>query len=107
VQENPLSPAAKIHILFKEYDTLRTEIIARINGGYQLIAVATLLFTAMLTAMTKGYIDRVFWVSMPAFVAAAVLFSWVTRREINTLAKYAGEASAEDRGPNQPTGRRR
>jgi hypothetical protein len=41
--EEAFSPKEKVAILFKEYDTLRTEIIGRTAGGYQLIAILAIV----------------------------------------------------------------
>jgi hypothetical protein len=81
------SAKEKIGILFKEYDTLRTEIIGRAAGGYQLIAITAVIFAAVLGWRASREPDWIFWAGIGLVIATAVFFSWWTRRDINIIAR--------------------
>lgn len=89
--EETFSPKERIAILFKEYDTLRTEIIGRTAGGYQLIAILAVIFTAILAWRSSHGPDDIFWVAIGVFIVAAVLFSWWAHRDINLIARRIRE----------------
>src|ERR1039457_6946031 len=85
--EEAFSPKEKVAILFKEYDTLRTEIIGRTAGGYQLIAILAIVFGAILGWRSSHGSDAVFWVALGVFFGAALVFWWWARRDINMIAR--------------------
>src|SRR5260221_12421050 len=70
-----------IAILFKEYDTLRTESISRLNHSYQVLGIATVTLTWILSHP----IDRMFFISLGALLAATVGLSWKIRRDLGRL----------------------
>ncbi len=80
------SAKERIGILFKEYDTLRSEIIARTSGGYQLIGISTILFTAALSWLGSKGIGPTFWVVFALFLGVPVVFRRVTRRQVLRIA---------------------
>jgi F0F1-type ATP synthase assembly protein I len=89
-----------IEILFKEYDTLRNEIVTRTNNGYQLVAISGALAAGLIGWFSQHYFDRTFWLLLSVFafviLVAAVLLIVDLRRlslrlqelesEINKLA---------------------
>lgn len=92
-----LSAKEQIEILLKEYDTLRAEIIARTTGGYQVISIGAVLFTALLTVVatrthpagevgTKLLRSTLFWVALGALVVFAGVSMSFTYRDINLIA---------------------
>jgi hypothetical protein len=97
-----LAAKDQIEILLKEYDTLCAEILVRTTGGYQLIVVGAILFTALLTVMatrsapSSSDIGRswlslhtrtAFWVCLCVLIAFGCVFSWAFRRDINIIAE--------------------
>ena len=96
-----LAAKDQIEILLREYDTLRAEIIARTTAGSQLVAVAAILFTALLTVMAtrsapSGTSERswlsshaggAFWSCLSVLVAFVCVFTWLAHREINIIAE--------------------
>ena len=81
------SPKEKIEILFKEYDTLRAEIIGRTAGGYQLIAILAIIFAAILGWRSPHGPDQMFWVAIGVLVGSAIVFGWWAHRDINMIAR--------------------
>ncbi len=57
----------KIEILFKEYDTLRAEIISRTNNMCQLITIGAAWGVALLAWIGGHRPDRTFWISFSVF----------------------------------------
>ncbi|MGA2542308.1 MAG: hypothetical protein ABSG78_12205 [Verrucomicrobiota bacterium] len=81
----------KISILLHEYDTLRQEILARTNHGWQLIAVGAALFVWLIQAKP----DSNFWVGFVAVVLAILLGAWTTFGNIAKVAKRVEELERE------------
>jgi MFS family permease len=74
----------QIEILFKEYDALRTEIIARTGNIYQLAAIFAALVAGLLTWYRAHLFDWIF------IVLAVVMF-------ICSVVLYAGRSKARSR----------
>jgi hypothetical protein len=85
----------KAIILFKEYDTLRAEIIGRTAGGFQLIAILGAVLAAILVLASSSGVDVVFWVAVGVFIISAIAFSWWARRDINLIARRVAEIELE------------
>jgi len=75
--ENRLSRMERITILLKEYDTLRSEIIARTAVGSQVVGLAVVLFVAWITSLGTHY-DRFLARSLLAGFIIAVILGCVT-----------------------------
>lgn len=84
-----------VEVLFKEYDTLRAEIIARTSAGFQVLAVSVVLFTAMVGWLGSHTFDVVFWTLLATFVIVNAAIALVTRREINIIAERIQEIEKE------------
>jgi hypothetical protein len=84
-----------IQIIFKEYDTLRAEIIARTTGGFQLISIIALLSSALLAWAGSHSASKVLWVGVGVLCAASALFFYVAHRDVNMLASRVKEIEAE------------
>jgi len=83
-----------IQILFKEYDTLRAESVARLGGSYQFLTIAAVLFTA-LTAWISGHqASSTLWIIIGVFVASIILFAVVTWRHLCLVAKRLQQIEA-------------
>ncbi|MBV9762834.1 MAG: hypothetical protein JO340_19905 [Acidobacteriaceae bacterium] len=67
-----------IQVLFKEYETLRTEVISRISHWYQLAGVAAVVAGWMLTHQTANYI--LYWSLLGV---ATIVFAVLLRRDIH------------------------
>jgi hypothetical protein len=73
----------KIQILFHEYDTLRTEVIHRLNNSYQLVAVAGAL---LLWVVSNAKCDSGrFWVVLGISVLLVLAFGWLIYTDIKTI----------------------
>jgi len=86
-----------IGVLFKEYDTLRAEIIARTTGAFQLVMVTAIIFTALVSWWPSHSHDShvVFWIALVVgFIAGAVVF-YLQRRDTNKLALRAAQIENE------------
>src|ERR1700716_193070 len=90
-----LSNQECIQIIFKEYDTLRAEIIARTTGGFQLISIIALLSSALLAWAGSHPYSKVLWVGIGVLCLASVLFFYVAHRDINLLASRVRQLEAE------------
>ncbi len=66
-----------IQILFKEYDTLRSEIITRTNCGYQLLALGA----GALAWLASRPINQMLFVSLGVVLAAMVIFVGIWWRD--------------------------
>jgi hypothetical protein len=69
-------------ILFKEYDTLRAEIIARTGHAYQIMAIGA----AAVTWLASRRMDRFFFTALPILVTVIGLLVWEARRDGKLLA---------------------
>jgi hypothetical protein len=69
-------------ILFKEYDTLRAEIISRTNSGYQLLA----LFAGAVSWLVLHPKDRMFWLSLVVLLLGSLVITLVIWRDTYLLA---------------------
>jgi transposase len=85
----------KIEILLKEYDTLRAEIVGRTTGGYQLIGVQAIIFTAALGWRSQHGVGEIFWFFMGVLVVLGLLFGGSTYRDISMLARRVREIEEE------------
>ncbi len=92
------SAKERIEVLFKEYDTLRAEIIARTAGGYQLITVSAILVTILVTWRSGHGGGMTFYMLLGFFVLVGFLFLYVTHRDINILAGRIVEIEGEING---------
>ena len=84
-----------ISILFKEYDTLRTEIISRTNNGYQVITVGGIVGAATVSWLGSHRLDPVV-LSSAGFVAAILcVFGLIMFRDTNCIAYRLRELEAQ------------
>jgi hypothetical protein len=86
-----LTRKEKIEILFKEYDTLRTEIMTRTNNGYQLSAIAA----GAMTWLISRPIDIRFWIASTLAAVVFSLFYVLIMRDINKFAARIRELEGE------------
>lgn len=85
------SDKEKIMILFKEYDTLRAEVISRASGGYQVIAIFAGLIAAVLAwGATHPPVPR-FWGAVGTLIAAAIFIAVIVLRDIYVIARRVAE----------------
>jgi hypothetical protein len=84
----------KIEILFKEYDTLRTEIIGRGNLVYQLIGGSG----AILIWLISKPINATWFVSVAISLAAIGPFVRLLHRDFTNLAERIRELESEING---------
>jgi hypothetical protein len=84
-----------IAILFKEYDTLRAEILNRTNNGYQLIGIGAALGAGLLTWFGAHGVDRMFWISGASFVLVFAAFTWAMHRDISFAAGRLRQLESE------------
>lgn len=75
-----------IEILFKEYDTLRAEIIARTTSGYQILGTGAVLSGPLIALIGSRGFGRMFWVSLSLFVVFFYIVSFTFRRDITRMA---------------------
>lgn len=85
----------RVEVLFKEYDTLRTEIIGRTVGGFQLIGIIALLASALIAWVGAHPLTRVFWVCLAILVFAAAFVYYIAYRETNAAAKRIRSIEAQ------------
>jgi energy-converting hydrogenase Eha subunit C len=71
----------QISILFKEYDTLRAEILTRTNNGYQLMTV----MAGALAWLLSRPVNRMFFVSLTVVGLLLVLFVAALWRDIHMI----------------------
>jgi predicted lysophospholipase L1 biosynthesis ABC-type transport system permease subunit len=79
-----MEQAEKIGILLAEYGSLRSEIIARMNHGYQLLSVA-IAGIAIISVFQQAR-----WMLFAASFAIGVIFfigSWLVWRDLRKLAR--------------------
>jgi hypothetical protein len=81
------SAKEKIEILFKEYDTLRAEIINRASGGNQVVAILAGLFGASLAWRATHPPDRIFWTAIAVLFCTGVFLMATAYRDINLVAR--------------------
>jgi hypothetical protein len=81
----------KVQILFKEYDALRAQILARTSNSYQLWAIGA----AIITWLLSRPVNSMFWILLTPFVVIFSLFSWTARRDINKAAERLRELERE------------
>jgi O-antigen ligase len=70
-----------IAILFKEYETLRAEIIARLNHSYQILGIGTVALTWILSRP----VDRMLFIALGALIFAVAAITWKIRRDLGRL----------------------
>src|ERR1051325_8755986 len=81
--DRPLTNVEKIQILFKEYDTLRAEIISRTTNAVSLVAAGiTLLIGIVAWFTTKGAGNQNLWV-MSVLIAVEMIGFFLGFRFIN------------------------
>jgi len=85
------SDKEKIMILFKEYDTLRTEVISRSGGGYQVIAIFAGLIAAILAWGATHPPVATFWAAVGTLFAAAIFTAFIVFRDIYVIAGRVAE----------------
>jgi len=81
----------KISILFKEYDTLRTEAISRGSSRYQVIGLGV----AVLTWLLSRPFDTMFFVSLATVLTVFLLLSHTAIRDIDFIARRLRELESE------------
>ncbi len=89
------SEKERVVILFKEYDTLRSEAISRTSGGYQLVGILAALAAALLAWLSSHPVDYIRWVAFACFLVIAFCFAFVTYRDINMIAARLREIESE------------
>jgi hypothetical protein len=72
----------KIQILFKEYETLRAEIVARTSGGFQVLIVGGAVTTWLLARTSNGS----FWFLVIAFTSAFAFIAYSLFRDCARIA---------------------
>jgi hypothetical protein len=87
----------KIQILLHEYDTLRAELIACGNKGFQILALGGALFVLVVSRS----IDKRFWVALTAGLLGVSCASFAVMRDILKIAKRVREL---ERDINQRAG---
>src|SRR5438128_1802475 len=90
-----LTNKERVEVLFKEYDTLRAEIIGRTVGGFQLIAIIALLVSGLIAWVGAHPITWVFWIWLFTLVAASVFFYYIAYRETNAAARRIGSIETQ------------
>ncbi|MBZ5628134.1 MAG: hypothetical protein LAO06_04625 [Acidobacteriia bacterium] len=87
---------ADIEILFKEYDTLRNEIVVRTSSGYQMLTVGAVVIAALLTWLSSHSARHPMFLGTVTFVVAAFVIAFlVTRRDINAAAKHISRIESD------------
>jgi hypothetical protein len=82
----------KVKILFHEYDTLRTEVIHRINNGYQLIAGVTGL---LIWLVSHAGVNWRFCILLGISVAVVLVLWRGIYQDIKTIARRLRELENE------------
>lgn len=85
------SDKEKIMILFKEYDTLRAEVISRSSGGYQVIAIFGGLFAALLAWGATHPPIAVFWAAVLTLAVGVIFAAFTVFRDIYVIARRLAE----------------
>jgi hypothetical protein len=80
-----------IEILFKEYDTLRAEIISRQSGGFQLVIIGGAVF-AWFGGHATG---QKLWIGVAALVIVSCFLVFRAVQDINLIAKRIGKIEEE------------
>src|SRR6266851_4852899 len=93
MQDSLFTPQDKIKILFKEYDTLRAEIITRTSSGFQVLGIGA----AVLTWLLVQPINRKFWIM---FLAFAIAFSMIALLAFGEIYKCSRRVAALERKIN-------
>ncbi|MGB6947255.1 MAG: hypothetical protein WBE37_32950 [Bryobacteraceae bacterium] len=88
----------RLEILFKEYDTLRAEIISRINNIFQIVGFAVSVSAVGMPLLWSRTTTYVFWISVLAL--AAVLYGlWLlVHVEIGRAAERLRQIEAQVNG---------
>ena len=81
----------KIEILFKEYDTLRAEIINRAGWGNQAVAIVAGLFAAILAWGATRPPAGAFWGAVAVVVVTSAGLLIITYRDINLVSRRIAE----------------
>jgi hypothetical protein len=82
-----------IPILFKEYDTLRSELVSRINYWYTLAGLALLAFGWLV--QRNQWRDPVTYVALVLLVIAGTCFALLLSRDVRLIAARIRELEAE------------
>lgn len=81
-----MTEAEKITVILHEYDTLRDEIVQRINSIQQQINIAALVFFGALTFFVGGNIDSskavIIWAVLGASIVVFAYAMWASYRDI-------------------------
>ncbi len=80
-----------VQILFKEYDTLRTEVIARQSANYQLVIFGGAVFAWFATHAS----GKRFWISLAALLVISCWLVFRAVQDINFIAKRIQELEQE------------
>lgn len=83
-----ISTVEKIQILLHEYDTLRSEILARSGHMYQIVTLCGALFVLIISLTPLGI---KFWFTLGAAIIVVIIFSWLISRDIGKAAKRLRE----------------
>jgi hypothetical protein len=82
-------------ILFKEYDTLRAEIISRTNNIYQVIGIGAALGIAVLSRPAPQGLGKAFWVTLSIFSILIVSLWGALHLDISRTGGRLREIEAE------------
>jgi len=86
----------EIEILFKEYDTLRTEIIARTSSGFQLVAIFSGLVGALIAWGASGHATAIsICLLIFALAAVGVWFILAAFIPLSAVARRVAEIEIE------------
>ena len=84
-----LSASEQIGVLFKEYDTLRAEMVGRISGAHQSASVVAIVVGAMLSwlSVSSHHVSAGFWIAASCFAFASVTYIYSLYRDIGILCR--------------------
>jgi len=86
----------KMQILFKEYDTLRQEIVGRLNGGRQLVAIGVAGMAGVITFLGPAHRrDAIFWGLLCGLGTVLGVLFWSTHHSIARVGTRLREIEAE------------
>lgn len=84
-----------MEILFKEYDTLRAEVISRSNNAYQLVSVGVATGGALLAWFGSHGVNRAFWLllGMAAIAFGALVIALA--HDVKVVAMHLRDLESE------------
>ena len=85
----------QIEILFKEYDTLRNEIVARTNNGYQLLTIGGVLSAGLIGWLSQHRFDRTLWLVLSIFAVVLLVSAALLVGDIRMLGLRLQELESE------------